>query len=209
MLVCPASESGGGAAAEAAKYRVQGVWGDTKRRHVCERDAGGLLVWEKSVEMLLDFGGDGCEGEVLQAACSKADVAGLQEGMHAGGKRAVRGRWVATLSANAVGCVAGGLMIFGMACFRQCSLKSREDATVLPFAWAHCEAGIGEPELGSHCVCLAVRLGGVRNPGEMQLDGPLPCIVKRLRCAGLWLAGGRRLRRPGHCAVDVDSHTRM
>jgi hypothetical protein len=101
-------------------------------------------VWVERGELLNDFAGYGCEAEVLQAACSTTDVAGLQEGMHSGRKRAVRGRRVATLSADAVGGVAGGLMLFGMGCIRLCSLKSREDATVLAFAWLHCEAGRGE-----------------------------------------------------------------
>jgi hypothetical protein len=104
-------------------------------------------VWVKGGELLHDFRVYGGEGKVLQAACSRTDVAGLQEGMHADRKRAVRGRRVATLSEDAVSeagladsCSSGGWRI------RLCSLKSHENATVLPFAWAHCEAGGRKPE---------------------------------------------------------------
>jgi hypothetical protein len=78
MLLCPASESGGSAAAEASKYRRKGVCGDLEGRHVCGRYAGGLLVLVEGTELLYDCGGDGCERKGLQEPCRPTDVAGLQ-----------------------------------------------------------------------------------------------------------------------------------
>jgi hypothetical protein len=74
-------------------------------------------MWVEGSELLHDVGGDGCEREGLQAACGTTHVAGLQEEMDSGRKRAVRGRRrVATLSADAVVAIAGERMFFRLGC---------------------------------------------------------------------------------------------
>jgi hypothetical protein len=71
-------------------------------------------------ELLHDFWSDGSEGEGLQAACGTNDIAGLQEGMYAGCKGAVRGRRrVTASSASAVRTRVGGRMLFRWGCIRR------------------------------------------------------------------------------------------
>jgi hypothetical protein len=95
MLVCPASESGGGAEAEWARTAVRvSVVIQRGGTSVIGMQGGSSCGW-RVANCCMTSGAMVARGEVLQAACSTADVAGFQGGMHAGGKRADRGRRVA------------------------------------------------------------------------------------------------------------------
>jgi hypothetical protein len=185
MLVRPAREAWGGAAAKAHEYSAECLGCDAKGGHVSVRDLGRVLVGVESCKLLQNLGCNGGEGESLQAACGAADVAGLQEGVHAGCQGAIRGLRGATVAvATSPGARRKGILCLCLVFFRLSGLKSFQDAAVLAFAGGDSEAAGGKAEEGADCRDLGVGVRCLLDPGELQFDSPLPFVAQGLGGAG-------------------------
>jgi hypothetical protein len=68
--------------------------------------------------------------------------------------------------------------------FRLCALESCQNASLLAFAGSDIKADDGKAEEGANSLDLGVSVRCLLDPGELQLNSPIPFVAQRLRGAG-------------------------